>query len=248
MSPEEKIAVGRCRLIAGQTIHDIVATCQEELIAGWNAVWLVYQAVMVPLVSLFAQLALPDSQAEPSPGKSPDGTKGTDGDVAKWQLQVETALDFFEKMRRFSVAAKKSKDVVERLYDASKHVSAYNQRILQQQQSDHAADRPHPIDPIATDRSLEFDLSEFSPTGMTSFNQHDLGQSNLFGWGLSPNGEAAMNVFWDDMMWETLPEVPEQQPGWIPGFDQFDFAINGMGDASLTGSDWEHWMNGNQHR
>ena len=30
-----------------------------------------------------------------------------------WRGQIETALRFFEKMRHYSVAAKKSKDVVE---------------------------------------------------------------------------------------------------------------------------------------
>lgn len=248
VSPEEKVAVGRCRLIAEQTIHDIVATCHDELIAGWNAVWLMYQAVMVPLVSLFAQLTSPESQGDTSRGKSPDGTRGSDGDVTKWQHQVETAISFFEKMHRFSVAAKKSKDVVERLYEASKHMSAFNERLPYQQEANTATERPHRLDPIATDRSLELDLGQFCPTGMTSFDPQELGQNDMFGWGLSPNGEAAMDVFWDDMMWETLPEIPEQQPGWVPGFDQCDFALNGMGDGGANGHEWNDWMNANQQR
>ena len=294
MSPEEKVAVGRCRILAGQTISDIVETCQEELIAGWNAVWLMYQAVMVPLVSLFSQLSQSASHGvvENSPGKSPDGIKGSDDDIAKWQHQVETAILFFDKMRRFSVAAKKSKDVVERLYEASKQVSAYtaeHQHQLQQFPGDHHPhtdnpehhhpsfgpehpnpNQPHRIDPVS------FDLGPLPPVGMTSFHPHDLAQQqnggggSMFGWGLSPNGDAAMNVFWDDMMWETLPEVPEQQPGWIPGFDQFDFGLAGAGgppppqtqppqgqgsrDGSgaggiegaggINGEGWEEWMGG----
>ena len=272
MSPEEKVAVGRCRILAGQTISDIVETCQEELIAGWNAVWLMYQAVMVPLVSLFSQLSLPGLKVETSPGKSPDGGKGSDDDVAKWRHQVETAIAFFGKMHRFSVAAKKSKDVVERLYDASKQVAAYNEQQLQNLQNqpdfqphnlhqDFPPDTPLPrrIDP------LPFTLGPFPPPGMTSFNPHphdlDHPTAAFFpGWGLSPNGDAAMNVFWDDMMWETLPEVPEQShvvgaPGWVAGLEQFDFGAEMAGNEGLGNGvggnvegegerEWQGWMNG----
>ena len=59
MSAEEKVAISKCRSIAGQCIANINDTCREELIAGWNAVWLMHQAVMVPLVSLFALIVAP---------------------------------------------------------------------------------------------------------------------------------------------------------------------------------------------
>ncbi|KAK5682042.1 hypothetical protein LTR17_027412 [Elasticomyces elasticus] len=54
-----------------------------------------------------------------------------DEDVEKWKLQIETALRFFDKMRSYSVAAAKSKDVVERLYEASKHVQRHQEQQIQ---------------------------------------------------------------------------------------------------------------------
>ncbi|KAK3077468.1 hypothetical protein LTR53_020680, partial [Teratosphaeriaceae sp. CCFEE 6253] len=59
MTAEERVAVSKCRAIAGEAIKDIAATGREELIAGWNSVWLMYQAAMVPLVSLFSYLSSP---------------------------------------------------------------------------------------------------------------------------------------------------------------------------------------------
>ena len=70
MSAEEKVAVSKCRVIAGDAIRDIDATSRQELIAGWNSVWLMYQAVMVPLVSLFSYLSSPAAYASSdSPGR-----------------------------------------------------------------------------------------------------------------------------------------------------------------------------------
>ena len=249
MSAEEKVAVGRCRIIAGQTIADIDQTCQEELIAGWNAVWLMYQASMVPLVSLFSYLSSPAAYAnERSPGhtneSSPDGAYasiGNDGDAEKWRRQIEVALQFFEKMRRYSVAAKKSKDVVERLYEASKHVSQYHMDLYRRQKeaSQHRPGRMSPVQPL--DGSNDASISSLGPF---DFTNGDVGQQEQFGqfsWGFSPGGNEAMNNFWDDMMWETFPDVPEA-PGWVPGLEQFEWMPEGQQPGSnVTGQDWSQW-------
>ena len=47
-------------------------------------------------------------------------------------------MKYFDSMQRFSVAAKKSKDVVQRLYDASKHLRQYNEAFYLQQQLQHS--------------------------------------------------------------------------------------------------------------
>jgi len=101
LSAEEKVAVGKCRLIAAKTIEDMAAECPDDLISGWNACWFAFQASMVPLVSLFSDASNPD-------------------DVEKWRRTVETALAFFARIMPYSIAAKRSADAVAKLYDAYK--------------------------------------------------------------------------------------------------------------------------------
>ncbi|KAK8190353.1 fungal-specific transcription factor domain-containing protein [Phyllosticta capitalensis] len=101
LSAEEKVAVSKIRVIAAQTIKDMSQECTEDLILGWNAVWFCFQACMVPLVSLCSDL----SNME---------------EVEKWQGQIEMALEFFERMKDYSVAASESKSEVARWYQASR--------------------------------------------------------------------------------------------------------------------------------
>ncbi|KAK3725398.1 hypothetical protein LTR37_000368 [Vermiconidia calcicola] len=257
MSAEEKVAIGRCRIIAGQTITDINLTCEDELIAGWNAVWLMYQAVMVPLVSLFSRLSSSAAYSnEATLGgdlqTSPGGTYRTVGgaaDADKWRSQIGTALQFFEKMQRYSVAAKKSKDVVERLYEASKQVEEHyaqlhkqHEEALEQQQQTLAHEQPLP----ASDEFYGF--ASFSSN--FQFANHPSEESAAIGQSigdLSPNGETAMNTFWDHMMWETFPEIPDN-PGWIPGLNQYDWIPpNDQQHAlNLGGQDWSQWAAGEE--
>ncbi|CZT19019.1 uncharacterized protein RCC_04864 [Ramularia collo-cygni] len=224
MKPEEKVAVSRCRIVAGQAIADIIDTCQDHLISGWNAVWLMYQAVMVPIVSLFSVLTLPPSAAT---NDSPHGTlesgfehtnpTGTDNDVEHWKLEVEKAIVFFKRMERWSVAARKSGDVVQRLYDATKYVSQYNQ----QQQA------PSGGHAISTDSNRVMLAGPYDPNDTGNFSQ-DYGMNLSTGWGISPNGEAAVNEFWNDMMWDSFPSdanfVVDQTDWWQQNVEDQDWS------------------------
>jgi hypothetical protein len=249
MTAEEKVAVSKCRVIAGDAIRDIAATCRQELIAGWNAVWLMYQATMVPLVSLFSYLSAPAAYVQhDSPGKPvTDATTGSTEDAEKWRGQIETAIQFFSTMERWSVAAKKSKDVVQRLYDASKHVRQYHEAFYLQQQLTHTQQQqqspPQGFGDVATS------LDVFNMPGVTNHMQcapPAAEQAPRFGqgvWNLSPNGEAAMNSFWDDMMWDTMPDAAMNAGLAGQGVDQFDWMnIAGQpGDAAYGGQDWTDW-------
>ena len=254
MSAEEKVAVGRCRIIAGQAISDITYTCQEELIAGWNAVWMMYQAVMVPLVSLFSYLSSPASYAnDNSPGKTAESTEaaayattGGDEDVDKWREQIETAIRFFDRMRRWSVAAKKSKDVVERLYDASKHVHQFHEYQIQQQSAGPISQQRHlnPSHVFTTHNPSFGDGFATQSQLQTQTPGPNAGQGQSI-WGLSPNGNAAMESFWDDMMWETFPEIPDT----FPGLEQFDWMPpNGEQNQTISNNqEWSKWSLEDQH-
>lgn len=215
LSIEEKVAVGRCRTIAAQTISDISRTCEEELIAGWNAVWLLYQAVMIPLVSLFAALSSSGSPVQftnpAQPGSNPetgtmDSLSELEEEVQNWRHQIETALQFFDRFTRWSVAAKRSKDVVARLYEASKQLGEANaanrapaQAFHQQQPSQAGpAGLLSPSNNMQGAQGLDFaeNLQSFMPDIGTGLPVQST-------WGLSPNGDAAMTNFWfDDMMWD----------------------------------------------
>jgi hypothetical protein len=63
--------------------------------------WFVYQAAFVPLVSLFTDFGNPE-------------------ETEKWRGQIKTALAFFSRMESYSIAAKRSGDVVSKLLDAAK--------------------------------------------------------------------------------------------------------------------------------
>ncbi|KAK5163140.1 uncharacterized protein LTR77_010924 [Saxophila tyrrhenica] len=213
MGAEQKIAVTRCRVIAGQTIADIDATCRLELIAGWAAVWEMHQAVMVPLVSLFSHISLStkNDDAENS-SESSLFSGATDEEVEKWKWQIETALQFFDKMRSYSVAAKKSKDVVERLYEASKHVQRHREQQTQP---------PRPAQCALDDVAQASDTTLAHSNDLPSAYPADFGQLVAFEEPLlpSPDNDAAMESFWDDMLWGTFPETGD----WMQGLHQFDW-------------------------
>lgn len=97
---EEVAAVQKCRDIAAQTIADIAVEWTQNQFTGWNAVWFLYQAVMIPLVSIFW---------EPGAPAAPD-----------WNHQIETVIALLGAMAEWSLAARRSREVVFKMYEASK--------------------------------------------------------------------------------------------------------------------------------
>ena len=100
-SEEEQHSVELCRLIAKQTIGDIGREWTQNQMSGWNAVWFLYQAAMIPLVSIFWEWQ--------------DQTK-----VRDWQQQIESVLDSLNDMGDWSLSARRSREVVLRMFEASK--------------------------------------------------------------------------------------------------------------------------------
>lgn len=246
LSVEEKVAVARCRTIAAQTISDISKTCEEELIAGWNAVWLLYQAVMVPLVSLFSALSTSGPRTQSGNAvkvrANSQTTQAVDSrasdqleeDMRNWRQQIEMALSFFDHFTCWSVAAKRSKDVVTRLYEASKQIDELNAlhklpvQVTQQQQESQISSTGLLSPMTNMQGSGELDFTDNPQNFLINANMGLVGQST---WGLSPNGDAAMTNFWfDDMMWDFPTaefEMPENsrtglggcEPDWFSTLD-----------------------------
>lgn len=100
-SQEELIAVQKCRSIARQTIEDIAHEWTPNQMLGWNGVWLMYQASMIPLVSIFWE---PWNSAQ----------------VRDCQTQIEVVLEAFEGMTDWSLAARRSREVLFKMYEATK--------------------------------------------------------------------------------------------------------------------------------
>ncbi|KAL1837640.1 hypothetical protein VTJ49DRAFT_3560 [Mycothermus thermophilus] len=88
-------AIETCRDLAAQTIEDIAREWARNQMSGWNAVWFLYQAAMVPLVSVFWQWGSPR--------------------VPEWLKQIEAVLDLLEVMEEWSLAARRSREVVWRM-------------------------------------------------------------------------------------------------------------------------------------
>jgi len=100
-SQEELVSLGKCRAIAKQTIEDIAREWTPNQMLGWNGVWFMYQASMIPLVSIFWESW--DMQQ-----------------VRECQNQLEIVLDALEGMADWSLAARRSREVVSKMYEASK--------------------------------------------------------------------------------------------------------------------------------
>ncbi|KFY39110.1 hypothetical protein V494_04108 [Pseudogymnoascus sp. VKM F-4513 (FW-928)] len=98
---EEISAVELCRAMAKQTIDDISREWTQNQMSGWNAVWFMYQASMIPLVSMFWE-------------------SGNTSMVREWQRQIEIVLECFADMADWSLAARRSREVVGRMYEASR--------------------------------------------------------------------------------------------------------------------------------
>ena len=169
-------AIETCRDLAAQTIEDIAREWTRNQMSGWNAVWFLYQAAMVPLVSIFWQW-----------GSSR---------VPEWLKQIETILELLAAMEEWSLAARRSREVVWRMYEAS--------RAIQAQHAHHRSESPssHPslhINPAAADSML---LSEgeihMSPIGleplegigmMNMLDQHGLWDLDGMFWGAGDEGD-----------------------------------------------------------
>ncbi|KAF4301229.1 fungal specific transcription factor domain-containing protein [Botryosphaeria dothidea] len=259
LSAEEKVAVGKCRVIAAQNIEDISNECTPDLISGWNAVWFCFQACMVPLISLFADISNPD-------------------EIAKWRNQIEMALNFFDRMERYSVAAKKSREAIARLAEASKvnqeqleeqmrqrqelweqqraanaqanagnegqnfqqfgdnrHSPSQQQQFQQQQshqqqQRQQSPNNPFPPGSVAGQQPFP-NMSGMSGIGMGVWPPPEMGPGG-------PSSLGSLSGFWDEMMWDTFPEISEDPFGGFNG--EFDFP-----PASQDGGGAPCWQLGN---
>ena len=108
---EERTSIERCREIAQATISDISSTAQSHGMSGWNAVWLLFQATMVPLLGLFL---------------NDNTTSDPRASIESCQGQVEMAMLILARLQPWSPTAKRTLDAVARIFEASKRGSEMN--------------------------------------------------------------------------------------------------------------------------
>lgn len=200
---QDKHAVQKCQLLAGEAILVIDQTCQQTLIAGWNAVWLMYQAVMVPILSLSAlytsEVFMQTHNNTTSASDNPLSTA-----ALEWQNQVETVIRFFGKMSEFSLAAARSKTVVEQLLHACTNISPSTSGSSQNQ----ALPLPTQRGSISREDGELFGGFDFRATGF------DVRASS-------------MNTMWDTMAWESMSGTLEDLPFAEAYPHDFDFTFEG---------------------
>ena len=103
--------VAKCQKLAGDTIEDIGRSCGEELIQRWTAVWLMYQVVMVPLVSIFLHTSIQHKTGMPAASRD---------QVESWRRQIRIAISFYGQ--KDVNISKKCEVMLQKLYDANSAV------------------------------------------------------------------------------------------------------------------------------
>src|SRR5690606_36514696 len=165
---EDIAAVETCRELAQATIEDIAREWTRNQMSGWNAAWFLYQAAMIPLVSIFWQWNSPR--------------------VQEWQKLVETVIELLDTMEDWSLTARRSREVVWRMYDASR------QPVMMKGQN--------PIPALGTEHSLmtvDPDLSMspigFEPDGlgmMSMLDQQGLWDVDALHWDQGADGTGVL--------------------------------------------------------
>ncbi|KAG0652850.1 Lactose regulatory LAC9 [Hyphodiscus hymeniophilus] len=98
---EDLAAVNTCRAIAKQAIEDISREWTPNQMLGWHGVWFMYQASMIPLVSMFWESWNTEL-------------------VRECQQQIEIVIEAMDGLSDWSLAARRSREVLAKMYEASK--------------------------------------------------------------------------------------------------------------------------------
>lgn len=109
---EEQDAVEKCRAIARELIADIAANRRPNQMCCWNGLWFLYNASLVPLLSLFS---------DPHDSEN----------VELSRESVELALQTMTQIMHYSPTGKRSIDAASRIYEASKRLIADTRSIIE---------------------------------------------------------------------------------------------------------------------
>lgn len=200
LGQDRRGAIEMCRDVTSDLINDIASTWQAQKpcpMAGWNATWLLYQAVMVPLLSLFS-----DSADQEVMGKS--------------RHLVEIALMTLADLYPWSTTARRSYEVVSRIYGASRRHSP--------DMAEHCTNYTDPVE--ATDDST------IRPTYINTSSANSYAANNLASSGLNTsNQEIFMDNMFDSLNWST-GWADQDYPFETPSLGWDYNAMNGWGGST----------------
>ncbi|KAL4784910.1 fungal-specific transcription factor domain-containing protein [Aspergillus varians] len=108
---EERAAIQKCHKAAELCIRDISMTAELNQVIGWNAVWLSFQAAMVPLILLSTTTSSDDNDTDDNSRPSFNSCK----------TQVETAILTLDRMRAYGRTAERSHAVITRIFETILH-------------------------------------------------------------------------------------------------------------------------------
>ncbi|KAJ9610516.1 hypothetical protein H2200_005293 [Cladophialophora chaetospira] len=195
---EKKAAIELCREVCAELISDIASSWRGQKacqMSGWNATWLLYQAAMVPLLSLYSD--------------------PRDIDVVHaCRQQVEVAMRTVKDLQSWCPTARRSLEVLTRLYDASKRHCA----AIQEPQEVYM---PNAMGtPISTGTPVP--LVHPQPTSTLRPTYIDVSFANTYG---DPrdlntaNQEVFMDNMFDTLNWSTSWDSPIGGPQMMNGWD-----------------------------
>lgn len=188
ISEGKRESIMACRRIAAELIEDIATTWYKPTacqMSGWAATWWVYQASMVPMLSLFCDSNRPDV-------------------VKECRQQVEVAISALSSLEKWSCTAKRSLEVVNRLYDAS---NAYHSRTQQESLPETA----HIDMNIGQHRDTAEAVAETTPATLLSTSTEDA---------------YFIGNFFDDLNWMPDQDFPMQGIGQDLAFlDYYDIGL-----------------------
>lgn len=99
LSSDDQVVVQRCRSIASEIISDVQKDWFPIQQVVRNSVWFMFQACMVPMLSLFS---------DPS---------HEDADI--WRMDVETSLSLCNEMSSWSPIIQRTREVISAIYEVS---------------------------------------------------------------------------------------------------------------------------------
>ncbi|OZJ02364.1 hypothetical protein BZG36_04478 [Bifiguratus adelaidae] len=101
LTPDENVCISKCHAIAKEAIESIASEWTENQFSGWPAVWFLFQACIIPILCIYSYR---------------DDTQQLD----EWNQQVQKSITLFQEMEPWSVAARKTRELVCLLFEASK--------------------------------------------------------------------------------------------------------------------------------
>lgn len=213
-------AIETCRDLARQTIEDVAREWTRNQMSGWNAVWFLYQAAMIPLVSVFWQWNSPR--------------------VPEWHKQIETILELLDNMEDWSLAARRSREVVWRMYEASRQQAVKQQQQAQIQQHQKQAQQQAAVEGadgpmLAIDTAHNMLVSEggeihMSPIGIEPEGMGMMGMLDQHGlWDLD-------GMQWGGMQPEEAEQYAAQFHGMHEGMIPMDYGMMAPQSAGHDGT------------